>query len=333
MLSNTHNTPNVMSMLFEMQQEQDKKMKKELRLARENLNQLHDKTTENDDDNSVPENTNEFDWTKTYQKWDNWEDPEELQAKRRAEVERLEKELQRAPCFHDKSAERKVVEMSIAEKISWCEQFKLEGNDLFLEGQYYRALQKFTKALVYYEYCFPDSVEEETKLEQIRLTNLLNCAACELKLKMWTETIQHCYQALKIDPENVKALYRRAKAYRMKDEYDLAKNDILHALQLQPKDSMLQKEYIIIQNKVASYRFKSHLLGQQMIQGNSFLTIRRSLDLNNPVVPTNPSEISQANEDTIIKSITDLYNPLDAFNRPISDNESWRASDLEEIFG
>jgi hypothetical protein len=39
----------------------------------------------------------------------------------------------------------------------------------------------------------------------------LNIAAAALKLGLWPEVLQNCYEALKVDPHNAKALYRRAQ--------------------------------------------------------------------------------------------------------------------------
>lgn len=42
---------------------------------------------------------------------------------------------------------------------------------------------------------------------------LLNFAQCRLLEKDYYTVIEHCTEVLKHDPENVKALYRRAKAH------------------------------------------------------------------------------------------------------------------------
>ena len=41
-----------------------------------------------------------------------------------------------------------------------------------------------------------------------------------LRLKQYGEAVQNCYEALVIDPNNVKALYRRAQAHRMCHDFD-----------------------------------------------------------------------------------------------------------------
>ena len=75
------------------------------------------------------------------------------------------------------------------------------------------------QALIYFEYCFPEGQEEETRTDSLRLSVLLNSAACFLKLGQFNEVINMCRQALNLDKCNVKALYRRAVALRSQDRF------------------------------------------------------------------------------------------------------------------
>ena len=83
---------------------------------------------------------------------------------------------------HDKSAERRVNDMSMTEKLTHMGKFKEEGNSLYEEGQYARAAIKYKRSLIYFEYCFPESDEETKACDDIRLTCLSNSAACFLKI-------------------------------------------------------------------------------------------------------------------------------------------------------
>jgi len=46
----------------------------------------------------------------------------------------------------------------------------------------------------------------------LKLNTLLNIAACYIKSKDFESAFAACSEALKLDPYNIKALYRRARA-------------------------------------------------------------------------------------------------------------------------
>lgn len=49
-------------------------------------------------------------------------------------------------------------------------------------------------------------------MKQIKLNTYLNIAACNIKTKVFSEAVKACEEALRLDPCNVRALYRRARA-------------------------------------------------------------------------------------------------------------------------
>jgi cytochrome c-type biogenesis protein CcmH/NrfG len=55
------------------------------------------------------------------------------------------------------------------------------------------------------------------------------------------------HQALAVDANNVKALYRRAQAHRNRDDFDAATADISAAIKLAPTDRLLRAEVLAIQ--------------------------------------------------------------------------------------
>ena len=55
------------------------------------------------------------------------------------------------------------------------------------------------------------------------------------------QAIRSCDDALTIEPNSVKALYRRATAREQKGQYDEAKADLARALELAPDDKAVPK--------------------------------------------------------------------------------------------
>ncbi|KAL1915347.1 uncharacterized protein VTP21DRAFT_6805 [Calcarisporiella thermophila] len=82
-----------------------------------------------------------------------------------------------------------------------AENFKNQGNDCFKTRQFQDAIKHYTQGL-------------EAKCSDSALNEQLyvNRAAANLELQNYRKTINDCAQALKINPANVKAFYRSARA-------------------------------------------------------------------------------------------------------------------------
>jgi tetratricopeptide (TPR) repeat protein len=86
--------------------------------------------------------------------------------------------------------------------------------------------------MLYLDYAFGDSEEDEAWLESERLKCHLNLAAVFIELQNYTEAINHCRLALQIDPENSKAIFRRGVAYLRLDELEEAQKDLYRVLKI-----------------------------------------------------------------------------------------------------
>jgi len=114
------------------------------------------------------------------------------------------------------------------------ELMKNDANIEFAQRQFDRACRKYEEALGcfrYYEATDPswqdkgidddklrevdivgDTPEEKKIIREIKISLYLNIAACNIKIKAWTEAIAACEEVLKLDKTNVRAFYRRARA-------------------------------------------------------------------------------------------------------------------------
>jgi len=57
-----------------------------------------------------------------------------------------------------------------------------------------------------------DTPEEKQVIVEIKISLYLNIAACNIKVKAWSEAIAACEEVLKLDKNNIRAFYRRARA-------------------------------------------------------------------------------------------------------------------------
>ena len=206
------------------------------------------------------------DWTKTYQHFDDWEDPEELAAEAKAAAKKRKEQSERQPtsCNHDHAEERKVYEMEWDERLLKCREFQTEGNAFYSEGQYERASVRYHHAITYFEYAISENDAQQDELDRTRLPVYQNFAACMLKLDRLDEAMNYCGQSLRIDPTSAKALYRKAQVLRRKDQLEEATTVICQALEGAPLNTALRVEYGKIKQRIASYERNSRKMGAKM---------------------------------------------------------------------
>ena len=111
---------------------------------------------------------------------------------------------------------------------------KTDANNEFAQGHFDRACRKYEEALSVWRYYEATDAswqekgidddklrevdflgttdEEKDQVKKIKVSTYLNIAACNIKTKVFKEAVLACDEALKLDPNNLKALYRRARA-------------------------------------------------------------------------------------------------------------------------
>ncbi|CAM8999979.1 unnamed protein product [Rhodiola kirilowii] len=161
--------------------------------------------------------------------------------------------------------EKESWDMSTEEKIQAAGQKKEEGNALFKAGKYERASKRYEKAAKYIEYDTNFSDDEKKQAKALKVSCNLNNAACKLKLKEYKQAEKLCTKVLDMESTNVKALYRRAQAYINLGDLDVAEFDIKKALELDPDNRGVKKEYKILKEKMREYNKK-----QAQFYGNMF---------------------------------------------------------------
>lgn len=127
--------------------------------------------------------------------WDNYQDVEELGSniesakdqlsKLKGRIGRLDNDSLKTcshryacQCSGDKRAEREVVAMGTSKRLEEMKSFKEQGNTFFGEKKYREALDLYEKSLIYFEYCFDGTADEQAKADELRLSCLLNAGGC-----------------------------------------------------------------------------------------------------------------------------------------------------------
>ncbi|XP_067928790.1 AH receptor-interacting protein-like [Watersipora subatra] len=161
--------------------------------------------------------------------------------------------------------------MSSEEKTDAVPKLKEEGNLLYKEKQFEEAAAKYSLALGLLERLNmqekPGS-EEQRLLDEQKVPLLLNYAQCQLLKGDWHQVIQHTTEVLKICPDNVKALYRRAKANARVWRVEEAKDDYHRVCELdETLTNTVKKELSLLSEavKVHDAEDKNKLAGKLFV--------------------------------------------------------------------
>ena len=92
----------------------------------------------------------------------------------------------------------------------------------------------------------------------------MNLALCYLKIGAYSEVITYANKILDVQPQNVKAIYRRAIAYLHRGSFDEAKSDLLLANELCPNDPSIKEGFKLYKQKKAEYHEKSKRIASQV---------------------------------------------------------------------
>mmetsp|Transcript_8639 Transcript_8639/g.11936 ORF Transcript_8639/g.11936 Transcript_8639/m.11936 type:complete len:605 (+) Transcript_8639:156-1970(+) len=126
-------------------------------------------------------------------------------------------------------------------KLSDADELRLHANDRFREGNFEGAISLYDDALNVLNAMdgVPQEVQEKRQQAQVLCMN--NKAACYLKLHNNHQVVQTCNVVLQMEPDNVKALYRRGTASMNLGDLEQAEKDLNTALQLCPDDPVIKK--------------------------------------------------------------------------------------------
>ncbi|GFY75749.1 AH receptor-interacting protein [Trichonephila inaurata madagascariensis] len=136
--------------------------------------------------------------------------------------------------------------MNAHEKRQIIPELKEIGNQLYKKQLYEEASKKYAEALGLVEQLLlreKPGDPEWLDLEKLKIPILSNYAQCKLLQKDYYSVIEFTTTILEKDKNNVKALFRRGKAYVGTWDLDLAENDFMKVAELDPSSkAVVQKE-------------------------------------------------------------------------------------------
>lgn len=144
------------------------------------------------------------------------------------------------------SYEKDYWEMEEHERVAAIPKLRAQGNELYKQGQVDEASEKYAKALGILEQLQlkeKPGEEEWNAYDRDKVPLLANYAQCKMIQKDYYAAIELNSEVLKREPDNVKALFRRAKAHAAVWNAHEAKNDFDRVRQLDPSlDKIALKE-------------------------------------------------------------------------------------------
>ena len=133
-----------------------------------------------------------------------------------AQIEAMKKKVM--PKYEAMEKQRKA-------SLSQTELFKEKGDECYKNANFEGAIEQYTKCL--------DALQKEGKGESpLALKAYSNRAACYKQISNFDGTISDCTAVLEVDPENVKALIRRAQAFEGVERYRFALQDVKTVLSM-----------------------------------------------------------------------------------------------------
>ena len=133
-----------------------------------------------------------------------------------------------------------------------ADNLRQEGNEIFKTSKVFReyksAVQKYAKALDRSRLAGANP-EFETKLYS-------NIALCQLRMGEWTNSISNSDVVLSRNPDDPKALYRRALVNVELDHPVRAIADFRHAANAAPEDAAVKRELIRVEKEFAQVMAK-----------------------------------------------------------------------------
>lgn len=143
------------------------------------------------------------------------------------------------------------------------------GNEAFSLNQIRRASTTYMRAIRLLENANLKNDYEELQMKESVLKLYLNMAICDLKEAKSGRACKYARKALDIDPKNVKALFRFARALHQLGELEDAKKQIYKAHKLMPGNTEVMKELRSLDAELSQSRRKDKALSRKMLNLNA----------------------------------------------------------------
>lgn len=164
-------------------------------------------------------------------------------------IENLELEVH----LNEMDKPKGVYQVTPEETLAISEQKRLEGNEFYKQKRPSMAIKRYKRAIDYITIDGAFTPEQKARARTMKSNCNLNIAAVKLFEKDYKKAIFFCNKAMELEPSNPKAFLRRAKAYKLDDQWDLAQKDVKRALEFDPDNAEAKKELAVLNKMIADF--------------------------------------------------------------------------------
>ena len=178
-----------------------------------------------------------------------------------------------------KEKEKELWEMDYNEKVEKGTACKTEATGLFQEKRFAEAASKYREVGKYFdeggagEDADDPFISDEGKA--LFVSSLNNAGMCFLKCEDYDGAIEALNLVVKVDEDNVKALYRRGVARTKTGFLDDAKTDVMKAAKLAPTDKEIRKAIASLKEARERPRRKTKLCSAELLERSACTTRKR----------------------------------------------------------
>lgn len=158
--------------------------------------------------------------------------------------------------------------LPISERVRLSNEKRERGNYLYARSECSRAIDIYLKAISIAaddQLSHTESPAELQSLLDTRVKCYNNLAAAQLKIEAWDAAIKSSDQVLRVQPENVKALFRKGKCLANMGDYDAAILVLRRALKLEPGTKIIQQELARLEKKSQEQTRSQKQMYQKML--------------------------------------------------------------------
>ena len=201
----------------------------------------------------------EYDWTRPYRTWEATLKKQDEQEDAAAATKRREAAAAAAACGGcrnlDRTEERALFAQPVHETLKGARLAVERGERMYNEGRLERSIQWYEKALVAYDYAFPEDGETQRLLDAMRRDALLGSARVYLEAKLFRAALRSCREIDDYD----EARLLEARACRELDLFDEARTAL--------SGIDAPRERALLQARERAYATNSKVVSKRIVGG------------------------------------------------------------------